>query len=249
METKNGTPCDYLLECLVGDAAAGQRKAFESHLPECPACAEQWKELTEAWSLIPETIDLVEPPARMKEELMTSLFGTESADSGRGNAEPAAVPPRATVPRARKTYTFGATAAAVMLAVCLWFYLSRSDEAFFASAAAQPLYVEQSYALRSYDKSLADARGTGWIVCQGKKKKLVLNVSGLAKTAQGEAYQVWLIRNGQRQNAGTFLVDPQGSGVLIYDLPRNKAEFEEIGITLEPDADGREPRGQKVLGS
>ncbi|RKN86802.1 anti-sigma factor [Paenibacillus ginsengarvi] len=251
METNSGTPCEYLLDCLVGDATEQQRKAFENHLSECSSCHTQWKEMNEVWSGLPDTVEPVEPPAELKEEVMAFVFGRNIPEQTEIVCDTPARPAvRPKIRRSKRNYSVGVAVAAVFMIACFWMYTSQSgDQSLFTTVSAQPLYVEQTYTLRSFDRSAADAQGTGWIVCQGKNKKLVVNVSGLDSTAENEAYQVWLIRNGHRQNAGTFRVDPKGSGVLIYDLPRKNGEFDSIGITREPDSEGSEPRGQKVLGN
>ncbi|MEB3100594.1 anti-sigma factor [Ferviditalea candida] len=64
-----------------------------------------------------------------------------------------------------------------------------------------------------------------------------------------EAYQVWLIKDGIRHNAGTLRADHQGNGVLTYRLNGDDKAFDAIGITLEPDSHGTRPRGKKVLGT
>lgn len=261
METTNGNPCGHLLDCLLGEAPDEARKAFERHLPGCPSCLQQWNEMTEVWNAMPFVAEEAEPPAGLKDDVMNAIFGTERpsgaemADAPRAVADvrtaPDAAAKTAAIARPRRIRTYGiALAAAVLLiAASIWTVSSRFDEANVVNAVDQPLYVEQTYVLNASDKSMADARGTGWIVCQGNKKKLVLNVNGLVKTNDDEAYQVWLIHEGKRRNAGTFWVDPQGSGVLVYELPQTGGEFEAIGITLEPDSRGSAPRGKKVLGT
>lgn len=261
METRNGLPCDYLIDCLIGEATAAERKAFERHLTDCPSCSRQWTDMLDVWNSLPGVADSSDPPAGLKEEVMQSIFGMEkrhapgdrAASAEQAAPSPVRVPDLVSAPaastRPRRNYALGAAAAAILLVVCVWFYTARSDDSFVVNAIEQPLYVEQTYVLNASESSGADAQGTGWIVCQGNKKKLVLNTSGLAATSNDEAYQVWLIHDGKRQNAGTFWVDPKGNGVLVYDLPRRDAEFDTIGITLEPDSRGNRPRGKKVLGN
>ncbi|WP_158302019.1 anti-sigma factor [Paenibacillus mesophilus] len=261
METRNGLPCEYLIDCLIGEATAAERKAFERHLPDCPSCSRQWKEMLEVWNSLPGAADSSDPPAGLKEEVMQSIFGVEKINSHVQRAStaeqdepsplrvPETVSAPSASPRPRRKYALGAAVAAILLAACIWFYSAHSDDSFVVNAIEQPLYVEQTYVLNASESSGADAQGTGWVVCQGNKKKLVLNTSGLAATSNDEAYQVWLIHEGKRQNAGTFWVDPKGNGVLVYDLPRRDAEFDTIGITLEPDSRGNQPRGKKVLGN
>jgi len=260
METRSGNPCDYMLDCLIGDATDEERRAFEAHLSDCPSCLKQWNELTEVWNALPDLANEAEPPKELKRQVMDAIFGAQGEDGGERQAsvapaESSSAPRPASDGSGRRTRRFARlrgfayAAAVIVVALSVWVYASRFDSSNVANAVDEPLYVEQTYALSAFDKSMAEAKGTGWIVCQGKKRKLVLNVSGLAKTDNGQAYQVWLIRNGKRSNAGTFWVDPKGSGVFIYELPPSDMQFDAIGITLEPDSKGKEPRGTKVLGT
>jgi len=52
----------------------------------------------------------------------------------------------------------------------------------------------------------------------------------------------------ERTNAGTFKVGDNGVGVLTYRM-NQEANFDTIGITLEPDSKGDAPRGQKIFGN
>lgn len=76
---------------------------------------------------------------------------------------------------------------------------------------------------------------------------VVLHVAGLPPTEGRQAYQAWLVHDGQRTNAGTFQVSRNGQAVLVYITPGEPA-FEALGVTLEPDEKGRAPRGPRVLG-
>lgn len=258
MGTKDGNPCDNLLVCLTGEATADELQAFEDHLPACPSCSSQWEELREVWDALPETLELTEPPAGLKEDVMTGIFGARTASADRlssASGEPSTEEPakrykpaRTSPDRSGRILGIGVAAASLILAVSIWMYAWREDRTVI-NALDQPLYVEQTYVLNATDNSMSGAKGTGWIVSQDDKKKLVLNVQGLTKTNDQEAYQVWLIQDGQRKNAGTFRVGSAGSGVLVYELTQASEPFDAIGITLEPDPRGNQPRGKKVLGT
>ncbi|MDF2650897.1 MAG: hypothetical protein K0Q73_6702 [Paenibacillus sp.] len=261
METNNGNPCDYLFDCLVGEATPAMRKAFESHLADCPSCKKEWDELSEVWSTLPDLTDAIEPPAELKAEVMRHIFGEKRSELPMPAAEAANIQVERTVvqeqPTTVKSYrtivsrwriAFGVAVAALLLVAAVSIYNIQFKNTMTVNAVEGPLYVEQTYVLNADDQS-AKARGTGYIVCQGNNKRLVLNTIGLETTTNDEAYQVWLIHEGKRQNAGTFWVDGQGNGVLVYDITGNNSPFEKIGITLEPDSHGSQPRGKKVLGN
>jgi Anti-sigma-K factor rskA len=83
---------------------------------------------------------------------------------------------------------------------------------------------------------------------QGEDKRLVVQVNNLPRLEGSEVYQVWILKNGNRENAGIFKPDESGAGVLTYQLAQN-SDFDQIGITVEPDQYSTQPRGKKIMGS
>lgn len=263
MQAKNGSPCDDLLDCLTGGASPEQRRAFEAHLCVCPTCAAQWSELREVWDALQAGMEEIEPPAGLKEDVMRAVFGDAettwrqvsqygSSDGAASGTVSISLPndPSGGGRRLKKRwlYGFGAAAAAIVVAAAIFASPLRPDTTSSLNVPDQPSAIEQTYVLRSFDQSMANASGTGWLLRQGDRVKLVLNLNGLSLTRNEEVYQVWLIRDGKRRNAGTFQVDAQGCGVLIYEMTKDEP-FDAIGITLEPDSRGTQPRGKKVLGT
>jgi hypothetical protein len=111
-----------------------------------------------------------------------------------------------------------------------------------------PPEVIQVYTLKTASPAIDSSKGQAMLYKQGDKKQLVFQLQGLSKTKGTEAYQVWLIDDGNRKSAGTFHVDEQGNGFLTYQM-QEEISFDAIGISLEPDANGTQPRGKKVLGT
>jgi anti-sigma-K factor RskA len=65
---------------------------------------------------------------------------------------------------------------------------------------------------------------------------------------RGMAYQVWLIQGEQRQSAGVFQVDREGNGILFVELDRPLAEFDAVGVTVEPASGSSSPTSPRVIG-
>lgn len=93
------------------------------------------------------------------------------------------------------------------------------------------------------------AYGVACIVDNGKSKQFVVYVFGAQATKNEEAYQVWLLREGIRTSAGTFRVDEKGVGLLAMGIESEQLTYDSIGITLEPNEKGDQPRGTKALGT
>ncbi|MFK4997416.1 anti-sigma factor [Bacillus sp. N9] len=97
--------------------------------------------------------------------------------------------------------------------------------------------------LQSADEK-TNADGQAYLLVQGKERRLIVQIQNLPAIEGSEVYQVWLLNNGKRANAGTFKPDETGAGVLMYKLAQNE-QFDQIGITKEPDSYGTEPRGKR----
>jgi anti-sigma-K factor RskA len=91
-----------------------------------------------------------------------------------------------------------------------------------------------------------DAMGTVVISDDGDHGALV--VDGLEPLDQGLQYQVWLIENGQRTSGGVFSVDDEGYGVIWLSSPKPLADYDAVGITIEPSGGSPAPTGVTVLG-
>ncbi|QHW32004.1 hypothetical protein GZH47_15090 [Paenibacillus rhizovicinus] len=107
----------------------------------------------------------------------------------------------------------------------------RPNEAVSLSAAAQDIV----------------ASGLATIVIDTNGTHLLVQAEKLPQLKGNEAFQVWLMKDGSGVvNAGTF-VSRDGTGGLYLTLDRNLSGYNQIAITLEPDAFGQLPRGTAVL--
>ncbi|GAB4517969.1 MAG: hypothetical protein OHK0046_25140 [Anaerolineae bacterium] len=68
-----------------------------------------------------------------------------------------------------------------------------------------------------------------------------LFVDGLPPLPNGQTYQLWLENDTETVSLGTFTVNPDGSGALIFQSPEPIVEFQRIGISVE-DAAGSSTR-------
>ncbi|MEW9673155.1 anti-sigma factor [Ammoniphilus sp. 3BR4] len=196
--------------------------------------------------MIPYNLEEVDVPDDLKKEVMQAIFFSEEED------KPASKwkwPERLTF-LGLPSYIWITAALTVALVGALWNNVIMRQQLLALEQQSQlPSQVLQAYSLKSADPSLVSAKGNVWLFEQGNAKKLVFHLEGLEATKGTETYQVWLIQSGKRRSAGVFRVDKQGNGVLTYEMKEEQLPFEAIGITLEPDADGTQPRGKKVLGT
>jgi hypothetical protein len=219
-----------------------ETQVFHAHLSECPACQEELKELRQVWDALPYTMTELELPEQLKSEVLAPILQEQTK-------------PKAKPPAKRRNRHVWRYAAAVVLVLAVgftgWFGVSqwRNEELTHSEDLHLPAEMLQKYSLKPFDPAIPAASGQVWLTEKGGKIELVLQTSGLPALQGEQAYQVWLVKDGNRLNCGTFRVDSQGNGVLTYKIDEHERQFDAIGITLEPDSGGTKPRGKKVLGT
>ena len=75
----------------------------------------------------------------------------------------------------------------------------------------------------------------------------LLSVYNLAPLPRDQVYQVWLLEGDERYSGGVFTVDSTGFGLGVVVPAAPLAEFDAIGITVEPAQGSGGPTGTHVL--
>jgi anti-sigma-K factor RskA len=87
----------------------------------------------------------------------------------------------------------------------------------------------------------------GTIVIDRDDNRGVLAVRGLAPLAATSAYQLWIIREGERRSGGVFNVTADGYGSLQVTVPAGFTGFTRFGISIEPAGGSVAPTGARVM--
>lgn len=90
------------------------------------------------------------------------------------------------------------------------------------------------------------ARGLIVISVDGEHGTLV--VDGLPQLGPEQEYQLWLIKDGQRDSGAVFAVDEDGYGSKWVKAPRPLAYYSAFGVSIEPAGGSPAPTGARVLG-
>ncbi|NQX61030.1 anti-sigma factor [Paenibacillus qinlingensis] len=252
MKEQQPVDCSYLINYLTGECTEWERAAFERHLRTCVTCSEELPELQAVWQSLPYQMEEVEVPPDLKGQVMQAIrqepIDKEEIHKKEIHKVETTNKP---IPKRRSfVWLYGATAVVVLGIVvgAIWNYdVFHTKET--ASKISEPSKVVNTFKLTSADTSMPAASGTAWVVQYGDVHKVVVNLSGLNETSGDWTYQVWLNHNGKKYNCGTLRVDNKGVGVLSYDVHAKSLNIDSIGVTLEPDPNGSQPRGKKVLGS
>lgn len=87
----------------------------------------------------------------------------------------------------------------------------------------------------------AEAQPVAAVVWSPQREDAVLYVRRFPKPPAEEAYQLWLTFYGERVSPGTFQVDDEGYGLLVFEPPHPLHSCERMGITREPRAGSDAP--------
>jgi len=239
---KENNICDLCVSYVAGELSREQKETYASHLQHCITCSKEVDKMREAWSMLPFIMDELDVPASLKEETMQFVFPPQpviNPSTKQTQAQP------------RIWNVRWAAMAAIVVIITAVFNISmqwwpRGDN---QDLLTIPASVVELHALSTVDSESDAGKGTACILQQGDKNQLIIYSWGLKATEEDEVYQVWYSHEGIQHNAGTFKVDYYGYGVLTFDLDQTVHSIDSIGITLEPNEGGNEPRGKKILAS
>ncbi|GAA0432943.1 anti-sigma factor [Lentibacillus halophilus] len=238
--------CENLLSYMAGTLNEIDKERFEAHLKQCEACMKEYEELSDSWEALQFDFEEQEVPETLKAEVFDFVFGEEQKE------EKTTIKDRLKVwgVSLKKQFTpLSASLVIILFAITsVLTYTNVQSANEQPTTPNQPAEIMDSLNLTSANGQMSNAGGYAYIVQEEKTKKLVVHVNGLPKLKGSQIYQVWLLKDGERLNAGIFNTNESGSGVLTYALSE-KEVFDQIGITVEPDRDNTEPEGKKVVGS
>jgi anti-sigma-K factor RskA len=240
----------YVLNALTLEEAT----ATAAHLQTCARCQARLVALEATVGRLGETVTLHEPPPELRRNLMAMV----AADLAPRSPES-----QAPQPRWRHLWTsrwiWALTAAnAVLFLGAAWF----AWQAWSNLPHGYPSWHQMAQAIAVQRQALAllteatsrrvmlnngtQARGT--LLLQSTTAQAVLIVQNLPPLPSNRVYQLWLIRDGIRDNGGIFQVDNQGFGMLFIQAPHTFNAYQAAGITAEPAGGSPGPTSPRVIG-
>ncbi|MEA1010624.1 MULTISPECIES: anti-sigma factor [Bacillus cereus group] len=241
--------CDHLLSYVTNTFDDREQRKFQEHLKTCPKCQAEYSSMQEAWEALHFDFEEKEVPATLKAEVFDFIFVHEQ--TSRDNIVTAKLKEWTVL--LRKQFTPLATVLlGIMVVITVAVTIENSQLKIQSEAKhelnSDPIKVISTRPLVSSDQNHENTKGNIFVMQQGDKKKLVVQADHLPQVKNSEVYQVWLLKDGERKNAGIFKPDETGSGLLTYEISQ-KQSFDNIGITIEPDSNSTKPLGKKVLGT
>jgi len=226
----------YALDALNDE----ERKAADAHLAECPKCTHTLQQLQAIVDLFPLSVPAVDPPPRLKAQILARIQAEEAARLSPAQNAPTAVPRRK--PRARwRTALLAASTLALFLllaAMFVWNISLRQQVAQLSTRVAPPV-IYQIHGIG------ATATATGQVIYYPQQNITVLRLYHLPALTGTQIYQGWLLQGQHPTSLGILNVQPD---VATLDFQGNLNGFDTVAVSLErgPMASQNTPQGPIV---
>ena len=226
---------DLLAPVALGAAEASELARVEAHAAECAICREELAGLRDAAGLLAVSVPQEEPPSELKDSIMR-VVRAEAAERAE-HEEPA--PPPARAPRPRRAR---------------WLPGLRPWPALALVAAVAALLLAWNITLQVRDGGgggpvvaslpvggTAAAPGvTGRVIYVPDEDTLVMRLDKLPAVDPGDAYQLWVLKNGTARSAGLF--EPTGPG-QAQTVAVGLAGADGLAVTAQPRTSRTVPQG------
>jgi anti-sigma-K factor RskA len=235
----------------LGALPVAEAAEFEQHLATCAVGHPGLVDLLEVASLLPFAADEVEPPARLRENLIAAALA-DRAD--RQSHEPPAPAPAvgssgggsAPVPlaaaRRRRPWAspgIWAAAALLLLAVGLgvWNVSLRRDLDDKTNASNRQARALATLMAGAQVVPVTGQNGLRMLLVQNPDGSASLVLGNLPPPPAGKVYQAWFIRDGTPVGAGVFTAD----GGPVVPLQGSPAGAQLVAVTIEPPGGSPQP--------
>ncbi|MBK8045715.1 MAG: anti-sigma factor [Anaerolineales bacterium] len=97
------------------------------------------------------------------------------------------------------------------------------------------------------EPTVADSAAIAQVAWLEDSSLAVLRATNFPPLAEDYVYQLWLIKDDERVNGGTFQVDSAGCATVIFRPDQSLEEFDGMGITPEPSGGSPGPTAPAVV--
>lgn len=227
---------DWLPAYVLDALAADEMSLVSEHLASCAACQAELARLQRVADELPLAVPQTNPPPALKARLMRSIHArqVESSPATRHNStwQRVAAYFRGHLP------AFGLAFIVLLVLgnVLLWRQLNYNRQ-----VAGAPMRV-----VTLVNSSFSPA-AVGTLVVAPNGQYCTLVVNNLAALDPSQQYQVWLIKGSEHTSAGIFTVNPDGYALLEILAPLPLAQYDAIGVSVEPVGGSIAPTGPNVF--
>jgi hypothetical protein len=225
---------DMLAAVALRAADAGETARVEAHAAECVVCREELAALRAGADVLALAVPQEDPPPRLRESLMATVRAEAAERQAAADADVA--PPRRRTRRrlsslVRPLWPWPALATAAVVAALLlgWNIALQSD--------SEPGTDDVAAVTVTGTAKAPTVRAR--IVYVPDEDTAVVRLSGLPMLRRGEAYQLWVLRDGKAQSAGLFEETGPAQAMLVAE---NLTGVDALAVTAQPSTSRSRPR-------
>jgi anti-sigma-K factor RskA len=241
---------DLIPDYAFGLTSAEETRLVDSNLPSCPGAAGPLSDFRRLQEEMRSSVPQIEPSAQLEARLMAAI------------ATPLPIMPTAAPKAPRRVFALGwlaATAAVIALVVTNVFWLTRVNAVMQQNNELSAQILGQSGGQAFVLTSTANLRwvrlppsqqngdASAFLMWNGESEIGLLYAHGFPALSVGKSYQLWLTRGDTKVSAGTFRVDEQGKGALLFHSTQPIDQFTWARITDEPASGSDQPTGTAVV--
>lgn len=226
---------DLVADYAFGLTNADESRRVESRLPSCPEAAAQLADFRRLQAEMRHGVPQIDPPAALADRIMAAAIVT-------------AAPPALRVLPSRINRGWIAAAAAVaLLLLTNLYWLTRVSTPEPAPLAA---FVVNSQDIRWAKLPAEDKNSSAaaFIMWNPGGTDGMMYAEHFPALDAGQIYQLWLTKDGVRTAVGSFAVDEEGAGALLFRAEQPVGTFGWAWITVEPESGSTQPSDHVVTG-
>ena len=231
-EIQNDLP-GYALGCLVPEEAL----RVLDHLPTCSPCRNQLAGYEEAVGSLAFGVPQVDPPDALQERLMMRIGRRPLA------GKPAKTKTTLAFAELFRWFSPVVATACLVLIVSLSVLnvLQWRESRTASSQLAQPLKI-----VKVRGTPLAPHADGTFVIGQSSTQG-VLVASDLPSIQPTQQFQLWLIRDGEKDSGGVFSTTPLGYAVMPVSSSRPLPDYQAANVTVEPFGGSPSPTGTELM--
>ena len=233
----------YALNILdAADAAE-----VEAHLADCPACQQELRDYEELVGVLAWATPRVSPSPHLKTRLLQEV--SQPSVKSTPDVLSAAAPPPSSHSQAgwwtswRRWFQKRPLWQPALVLVLLVLLISN----FQLRQQLQETSRPAGFGTVTLSDPEQDSQATGLIIISDDGLHGTFIAQNLPVIPETEAYQLWLIKDGQRTSGGVFTVNEAGYRAVWLDSEDPLASYEDFDVTLEPAGGSYYPTGKTVL--
>ena len=229
----------YALDCLDPE----DKRFAETHLATCAECQAELAAYRTIVADLALVVPELEPPAGLKQQILNQAGGQKMTRiASPGFFARLGQPFQQVLAALSRSPGFALASLALVIVLAAGNLLLFNQVSQHNQAQLDGL---RTITLSGTENSPG---ASGLLVISKDGQYGTLVADGLTELTPDQAYQLWLIRDGKRDNGGTFTVDHDGYGGLWVKSPQPLGNYQAFGITIEPAGGSPGPTGPKVLG-